>query len=212
MGDVPHTCHGCWSCCQFWQLLPGMNNKIIIILHQREGEQFVESIKNWAKDCPLMRWKRQEACSSCWSVTNTQRGPGGRGSHQSGRQGWLSWMHICILTLIIRWWAGDRQNSRAGAGRVCVCHPWFILHRPSNIALHFFTWQKEKWRQWAYHLLVGEWQLPHCKTPAHWWERRSNFIGINVPCDDALKRLTVQEPTFELELYYQPLDMPPQPS
>lgn len=57
MGDVLRICQWSWSCCHFWQHIPGMNNKIIIMLQQREGERFVESIKDWAKDCLLMRWR-----------------------------------------------------------------------------------------------------------------------------------------------------------
>lgn len=114
MGDVPRICQWYWSCCHFWQLIPGMNNKIIIILHQREDDQFVKSIKNWAKDCPLMRWSTSGRPYIKLFCHRCTKGPGRRGSCNAGRQGGLSWMHIYILSLISwqrRGWQAEHQGS-----------------------------------------------------------------------------------------------------
>lgn len=112
MGDVPRICQWYWSCCHFWQLIPGMNNKIIIILHQREDDQFVKSIKNWAKDCPLMRWSASGRPCVRLLCHRYTKGPGGRGYCNAGRQGGLSWMHIYILSLISCREEDDKQNTR----------------------------------------------------------------------------------------------------
>lgn len=112
MGDVPLICQWYWSCCHFWQLIPGMNNKIIIILHQREDDQFVKSIKNRAKDCPLMRWSVSGRPTSSLSVTDTQRDlEGGATVMLADRVGCLG----CTFTYrhwSAAWEEDDKQNTR----------------------------------------------------------------------------------------------------
>lgn len=190
MGDVPRICHWCWSCCHSWQLIPGMNNKIIIISHQREDGQFVKSIKKWAKDCPLMRWSMSRSpyiklvCHQCTKGA-WREGPLS-GWRREGRLVLDAHLHIVIDQLLEREWEG-MTSATPGLSIVrlgeCLCHQWFISHEARSITHDFLLCQEEKWNQRAYNPFLGRWQLPYYKSPINWGKSRSNFIDMNVSWD-----------------------------
>lgn len=139
MGDVPRICQWCWSCCHSWQLILEMNNKIIIILHQREDGQFVKSIKNWAKDCPLMRWSTSRrpyiklVCHWCSTKGAWREGPL-LGWRKEGRLVLDAHLHIVIDQPLEREWQEQHQGCPWwGSGSVYATSDSFPVGREALV-------------------------------------------------------------------------------